>query len=284
MAVFLLVHGSWHGAWCWSRVAPRLEAVGQRAVALDLPAHGADRRPAWRVTFGTYVQSVQAAAAACGAPVIVVGHSMGGMVITQAVANAPELFSAMIYLCAFVPIPGESVFSLGRQDRESLVSESVTLRPTAVRMRKERARAVFYSDCTPEDAEWAASQLCPEPLFPQFGRLRARHPIDLPRAYVECTQDRALSISWQRAMASRASIGSVVTMNSGHSPFLSAPDQLVGHLLELARLAGQQGNGADVPHSGGTPPAGSIRGAEAGGELASRVGPQLIADPFGRRG
>jgi len=238
MAVFLLVHGSWHGAWCWSRIARRLGAEGHRAVALDLPGHGADRTPAWRITFRSYVESVSAAAAACGTPVIVVGHSMGGMVITQAAANAPELFSAMIYLCAFVPLPGESVFSLGRQDRESLVSKSVTFRPTAVCARTERARTVFYSDCPPEDAEWAASQLCPEPLFPQFGRFRARHPIALPRAYVECTRDRALSISWQRAMASRASIGSVVTMDSDHSPFLSAPEQLVGHLVELARMAG----------------------------------------------
>jgi len=207
-------------------------------VALDLPGHGGDGTPAWRITFRSYVESVAAAAAACGAPVVAVGHSMGGMVITQAAANAPDLFSSMIYLCAFVPLPGESVFSLGRQDRESLVSRSVTFRPTAVRVRKERARAVFYSNCLPEDAEWAAAQLCPEPLLPQFGRFRARHPIDLPRAYVECTQDRALSISWQRTMASRASIGSVVTMDSDHSPFLSAPKQLVGHLVDLAKMAG----------------------------------------------
>jgi pimeloyl-ACP methyl ester carboxylesterase len=184
------------------------------------------------------VESVEAAAATCAAPVIVVGHSMGGMVITQAAANAPELFSAMIYLCAFVPLATDSVFSLGRQDRDSLVSKSVTFRPTAIRVRKDRAGALFYSNCLLEDAEWAASRLCPEPLLPQFGRFRARNPIDLPRAYVECTQDRALSISWQRSMASRASIGSVITMDSDHSPFLSAPEQLVDHLVELARLAG----------------------------------------------
>jgi pimeloyl-ACP methyl ester carboxylesterase len=75
-------------------------------------------------------------------------------------------------------------------------------------------------------------------LLPQFGRLGAQGPIDLPRVYVECTQDRALSISWQRAMASRASIASVVSMNSGHSPFLSAPEELADHILELTRLAG----------------------------------------------
>jgi pimeloyl-ACP methyl ester carboxylesterase len=160
---------------------------------------------------------------------------MGGMVITQAAANAPDLFSAMIYLCAFVPLPGESVLFLARQDRDSLVSRSVTLRPTVVRIRRQRARALFYSNCRPEDAKWAVDQLGPEPLLPQFGRLRARCPIAAPRAYVECTQDHALSISRQRAMASRASITSVVSMHSDHSPFLSAPEELVGHLLGLER-------------------------------------------------
>jgi pimeloyl-ACP methyl ester carboxylesterase len=120
---------------------------------------------------------------------------MGGMVITQAAANAPDLFAAMIYLCAFIPLPGESVLFLGRQDRDSGIAQRVTLRPTAIHGQRQHARAVFYSNRRPEDADWAARQLCPEPLLPQFGRFRARGPMTVPRAYVECTEDHALSIS-----------------------------------------------------------------------------------------
>jgi pimeloyl-ACP methyl ester carboxylesterase len=237
MATFLLVHGAWHGAWCWERLVPALATLGHRAVAIDLPGHGAHPARPIAVTLGRYARAIRAAAAAEPEPPIAVGHSFGGVGVTQAAHDDPSAFAALVYLCAFAPLQGESLVSLGRRDRASRVPASVVLRPTAIRIRPERAREVFYADLGVEDARRAAERLSPEPLFPMLQRVSGRCEIDLPRAYIECTQDRAISIERQRAMAARHPLARVVTMETSHSPFLSAPGALARHLDALSALA-----------------------------------------------
>lgn len=237
MAVFLLVHGAWHGAWCWERVVPMLEARGHRAVAIDLPGHGSSGVRPYRVTLGSYSKSIRAAAEALPERPIAVGHSMGGVSITQAATDAPQLFSALVYLCAFAPLWGESLFSLGRRDAGSLVRTATSFSLTSVGLRPEGAKAAFYGDLGQEDADRAAARLCREPLLPLAQRVSRRHQVDLPRAYIECTQDRAISLAHQRAMAARHDFARVISMDTSHSPFLSAPEALADHLDGLAPIA-----------------------------------------------
>jgi pimeloyl-ACP methyl ester carboxylesterase len=95
---FVLVHGSWHGAWCWEKVTPLLEAAGHVAVAVDLPGHGEDRTPPGDVTLSDYTDRICDVVAAQSGPVVLVGHSMGGGAITQAAepatARVPGRFRA----------------------------------------------------------------------------------------------------------------------------------------------------------------------------------------------
>jgi pimeloyl-ACP methyl ester carboxylesterase len=235
MATFLLVHGSWHGAWCWERLAPRLLERGHRALAIDLPGHGEDRRFPWLVTLGGYSRRVQAAAAALAEKPVLVGHSMGGFAISQAAADAPRLFAALVYVCAFVPLPGETLWRLAALDAETLIPASVRQRPLGVWIRPAQARALFYADCSEADAAWATARLRSEPLRPLLQAHVARAPARLPRAYVECTRDRAVSLARQRAMAGRFDFDRVVTLASGHSPFLSQPEALADALDGLGR-------------------------------------------------
>jgi pimeloyl-ACP methyl ester carboxylesterase len=237
VAVFLLVHGAWHGAWCWERLVPVLEARGHRAVAIDLPGHGDNGARPFRVTLGSYSRCIRAAAEGLGSAPIAVGHSMGGMGITQAASDAPQLFSALVYLCAFAPLHGESLFSLGRRDAGSLVPAAAAYGLTSVGLRPEGAKAAFYGDLSDAEADRAVARLCREPLRPLAQRHSRRHEIDLPRAYIECTRDRAISLELQRAMAARHAFERVVSMDTSHSPFLSAPEALAGHLEDLAALA-----------------------------------------------
>ena len=83
MSTYVLVHVSWGGAWCWDRVAPLLEQAGHHVVAFDLPAHGEDTTPVEQVTLASYTDRVVAVLDAQSEPVILVGHSHGGVVITQ---------------------------------------------------------------------------------------------------------------------------------------------------------------------------------------------------------
>ena len=234
MARFVLIHGAWHGAWCWERVVPLLRERGHTVVAPDLPGHGDDATPWWRVTLGGYARRACAAARACGGPAIAVGHSMGGVVITEAAAREPERFAGLVYLCAFVPEPGEGLMSLGTRDRAGQVPSAMKRRLTRSWIEPERGASVFYNTCASDVAAAAVPRLCAQPNLPLFQRASRPRGAAPQRAYVECSEDRALSIAHQRWMRERAGIARVRTLATDHSPFYSAPAQLAGVLCELA--------------------------------------------------
>ncbi|MEE8311964.1 MAG: alpha/beta fold hydrolase [Candidatus Binatia bacterium] len=233
MSDFLLVHGSWHGAWCWERLDRLLAEAGHRVRAIDLPAHGKDRTPYWRATLEGYAARIHEAAAELDRPILV-GHSMGGAAITRAASDEPRAFSALVYVCAFVPRAGQTVYGLSRGDRNSWLDRSMSFRATSARFRPERAHEVLYSSCREGDAAWATARLRPDPLRPLMQRMKLANAISCPRTYVECTEDRTVTISLQRSMVAGAGFDRVLTMKSDHSPFLSAPPELAAHLVGVA--------------------------------------------------
>jgi pimeloyl-ACP methyl ester carboxylesterase len=237
MATFLLIHGAWHGAWCWDRVVPLLRAAGHEVIAPDLPAHGDDRAPWWRATLGAYARRACDAARPAGR-VIAVGHSLGGLVISEAAAREPARFAGLVYLCAFAPRRGESLMSLSRGDPDTLVPAAARWGLGAITIRPERATAAFYHRCAPADAGAATARLCPTPILPIFQGVSADVGDAIPRAYVECTDDRAIPIALQRRMHRRFAMERVVALETDHSPFLNAPDALAERLDELAGTLG----------------------------------------------
>lgn len=109
---YILVHGAWYGGWCWYKVAPLLEAKGYQVMAIDLPGYGNDSTPAAIVTLDDYVSKVAETAHSVKGKVVLVGHSMGGAVISQASELlGPEKVEKLVYLDAFLLKDGESIFS-----------------------------------------------------------------------------------------------------------------------------------------------------------------------------
>jgi pimeloyl-ACP methyl ester carboxylesterase len=235
MTVFLLVHGSWHGAWCWEKIVPRLAALGHRAIAIDLPGHGRDMTPWWRATLSAYARAIRNAARGEGR-VVAVGHSMGGAAIAQAANLEPELFRGLIYLCAFVPKPGEAVIALARRDAVWRGFEVPRYRFGTIAVRPDNARATFYNACTPADAEAAVARLRPDPMPALLQPVAGPRGPAPPRAYVECARDLTISLDLQRFMHRRFDMKRVATLDADHSPFYSAPDELTGKLAEMAEL------------------------------------------------
>lgn len=233
MAVFALVHGAWHGAWCFERLVPALEAKGHRAVAFDLPGHGADPTPPGQVTLDAYVAKVGEVLASQPEPAFLLGHSMGGVVITQAGEEHAHRVRALVYLAAFLPRDGES---LGSTAMPSAVTPH--LRPDhaagVVHLDPAGARDAFYLDCADADAAAAKAKLTPQPVAPwrQAVQIGARYAA-LPRHYVECTLDRAIPLAEQRRMHA-ATPCRVHTLDSAHSPFFSMPDRLATVLDAIA--------------------------------------------------
>ena len=239
MATFLLVHGAWHGGWCWRKVVPLLEAMGHKALSPDLPGHGDDRTPAATVTLKSYADRI------CGIahqqePVILVGHSMGGIAITQAAENGPEQVRALVYLCAFLPRNGDSLMTWASRDRESLVNPTTTLpQPDGtIRFKLECARDAFYASCSEEDAAFAESRLVaqsPQP-FETPVQTTPEHWGRIPRYYIECARDRAITLMLQREMQKHSPCRQTFSIDTDHSPFFSAPEELAEILSRIDDL------------------------------------------------
>ena len=238
MSAYLLVHGGWHGGWCWQRVAPLLAATGHRVLTPDLPGHGADPMPVSARPWERYVPSLLDVVDAQREPTILVGHSSGGMLISEVARRRPDHIAALVYLAAFLLPRGATPGDVMDEERGSLLTEALTIDPAAgmTAVRPEMAREVFYHDCPAAVAAWAASQLRPEPMIPHGeAPLDAPSPGDIavPRVYIETTEDRALPIAVQRRMHAAMPCDVVFTLETSHSPFLSQPERLADILARI---------------------------------------------------
>jgi pimeloyl-ACP methyl ester carboxylesterase len=236
MSTYLLIHGDWHGGWCWNRVVPLLQQAGHRVLAPDLPGHGQDHTPLSALTPQSSLNFLLELLDAQNEPVILVGHSSGGVLLTQLAERRPEKIKLLVYLSAFLLPLGVWPRSLAGQDTESLLPSALLVdqERQIVTIKPEAAREVFYADCTDEDAARATSLLVPEPLrmkAPEEAPIKVPD-ISLPRVYISCLQDRALGPSLQQKMYTALPCQKVYTLPTSHSPFLSAPDQLTACLLD----------------------------------------------------
>jgi len=237
---FVLIHGGFHGAWCWSRVIPELERLGHHAIAIDLPGHGQRRDE--RSTLADRRDAILEVLMPAD---VLVGHSGGGYDITLAADAAPERVSHLVYLAAGLPLEGRSVLEAtgGASDKpgggEAKVTQLMSdetgmlrfIRPNARgRMEcidKEAVRDFFYHDCDAETAYWAFSQLSPAPTeflveivsVPRFWKAA------LPRSYIHCLEDRSKPHSMSRLVVERLGVFPLA-IDASHSPFLSKPREL----------------------------------------------------------
>jgi pimeloyl-ACP methyl ester carboxylesterase len=179
MSTYVLIHGAWHGSWCWEKVVPLLQQAGHQVEAPDLPGHGQDKTPLREITLATYTQRVCETLDAQAEPVILVGHSLGGMVITQVAEERPEKIQTLVYLTAFLVQNGETSRQMAQTDRDSLVFPNLMVNTEqGYHTFKEGAplKDIFYGDCSQEDVARAISLLGPEALAPGGGP-----PSGLPR-------------------------------------------------------------------------------------------------------
>jgi pimeloyl-ACP methyl ester carboxylesterase len=234
MADFLLVHGSCHGAWCWEEVLPRLHDLGHSARAIDLPGHGEDRTPLEDVTLDAYAQ---ATAAACGSDTVLVGHSMGGYVISAAANLVPGKIRTLVYLCAYVPREGLSLAEMRMQAPYQPLLPAVRMRADglAFTIDPKLAPGIFYNDCPPDVARRAVARLCPQAVAPTKVPVAATpEQAALSRHYIRCLKDGTIPPEFQVTMTQDWPEGTVQDMDCGHSPFFSAPDALVARLVRAA--------------------------------------------------
>jgi pimeloyl-ACP methyl ester carboxylesterase len=235
--MIVLVHGAFHGSWCWSPLVAELNGLGVASIAIDLPGRPADPRPAAELTFDSHVDTIMAVLDAAPDPVTLLGHSLAGMSISQAAERAPHKVAGLVYLCAYLPKNGQASFDLALDDPDSDLMSHVTVDETGTTTSVSLAAAprVFYGDCSPQVVEWALGQLTPEPISAAAGtvHLTAERWGSVPRAYIVATQDRAISAAKQRSMIADVGVDRVEEMKTSHSPFLSTPTALAAVLDDI---------------------------------------------------
>lgn len=232
MTTFALVHGAWHGAWCFQHLVGLLEGEGESAVAVDLPSDDVD------ATLGDYADLIVSSLEGTGDDVIVVGHSLNGMTIP--LVAALRLVRRLVFVAAFVPTPGLSMNEQFSREPESFV-------PGADRGRDEdelgRTRwtdprvaiELMYHDCDPAEAGAAVARLRPQAQGPPDEPSPLSSWPDVASDYVLCRDDRMTAPAWARHVARERLGVEPIEIPGGHSPMLSRPGHLAELLLGLAR-------------------------------------------------
>jgi pimeloyl-ACP methyl ester carboxylesterase len=241
MARMVLVHGAFAGAWCWEPIVAGLEAARHTVETVDLPGAGADRTPVEKIDLRCYADRVVWQLEQVDEPAVLVGHSMGGMVISQAAALAPGRVAQLVFVCAFMPHAGQSLLELtqlpegaGDQVQANLVVDGD---PPVATLPREACQDTLFNCCADEQVVWATDRLGTQPL----GAFTS--PLEVPdgaldgmrRAYVVCTEDHAIPPVLQRRMIAEHGVTEVVELATDHMPFLSATDDLVAALDRFSR-------------------------------------------------
>ena len=236
MAAFVLIHGGWHGACCWDKVIPVLEARGHSVMAFDLPGHGADKTPLAGVTMEAYVERVCEALDAQPEPVILVGHSMGGGVVTQTAEQRPGKIKTLVYLSGYLPQNGQTIQELFTSEENigSLLLGKMIISEDGLSgtVREDALRDIFYGDCSEEDVAQAKALLVPQALAPVLTPLQTTEANfgSVPKVYIETLADQCHIPAFQRMMYTAQPCKEILSLNTSHCPIFSAPEELVGHL------------------------------------------------------
>lgn len=233
----VLVHGAWQGPWAWQTVKAELINKGQKVVIIELPGHGSDVTSPQQASINSYRDKVLAVMNQIPGKVILVGHSMGGMVITAVADKAPEKIEKLVYVGAFLPTNGQSLMDLTMTDKESLLGKAISPGDGGLTLEllQDNIVPVFCADCSPNVQQQLLTHYKKEPAIP-FGdkaTVNAEAFAKLDKYYIKTLEDRAVGPDLQSRMITAAGITKVYPLQSGHSPFLSMPDSITKVLLTI---------------------------------------------------
>ena len=234
---FVLVHGAWTASWVWEKITPVLESLGHRVIAVDLPGNGTDTTPPSEVSdFSVYTHYLCGVIDALESPIVLVGHSGAGLIISQVAELRPAKVARLIYIAGFL-LPGEMsyrdfciMYKKTTEERKTasdlLVMSKDGLTTT---IQKSDAIKLFFNRANPVEAKQAAEKLRPEPEKARtgvFAKLSNNNFGRIPRTYIECLQDNTVLLSYQRKMQELTTCDSIFTLDTDHAPQLSCPLEL----------------------------------------------------------
>jgi pimeloyl-ACP methyl ester carboxylesterase len=233
VTTFALVHGAFHGAWCWERLTPLLQQAGHQVVAMDLPIEDGS------ASLETYADAVCAALDGCDGDVVLMGHSYGGHTIPLVAARRPV--KHLVYLCALVPEVGKSFYEQAAVEpdmvnveyRKGCTEPDAQLRVKWVDF--ELLRTLFYADCDDVDVQAAVKHIRVQSWHAATLPFPLPHFPSIPSTFVICDDDRMLGNDWAKRVARERLNADLIELPGSHSPFLSRPQAVAEVLLRVAQ-------------------------------------------------
>jgi hypothetical protein len=231
VTTFALVHGAFHGAWCWDLVRPELESRGHHTAVMDLPCDDPAAGNA------RYAEVVVEAIRDAGDDVIVVGHSLAGLALPLVAAARPVV--RIVFLNAFIPIPGRPFSDqFGEEGIFPPAPEStwpITREDGLMTWPPERVIPVLYPDCPADLASWAAARLRPQSRTPHSEVCPLVEWPAVPSSYVLSREDGAVGPDWSRR-AARERLGVTAgELPGGHMSMICHPQELAEELDRIAK-------------------------------------------------
>jgi pimeloyl-ACP methyl ester carboxylesterase len=242
MARFVLVHGAFGGAWTWEPIVDELEALGHTVETLDLPGGGDDETPIEDVTLASCADRVCSVLAQRPEPAVLVGYSMGGLVVTQAAASCPERVALLVFVASFMPANGQSLLDLTRlpEGEGDMIQANIVVEgePPLASLSDEATAAAVYNCCTPEQIARVLPRRRPQAVAVFATPVSVDDAVlaKIPRSYVLTERDNCIMPALQRRMIAEHTCEKVVELDTDHAPQLSATGELVAALDELARV------------------------------------------------
>ncbi|GAB4021293.1 alpha/beta fold hydrolase [Spirosoma koreense] len=236
---FVLVHGAWQAPYVWQTVKDQLAGQGHKVVVVELPGHGTDNSAPASLSMDTYRDKVVAAINALSENVILVGHSMGGMVISATAEKIPGRIDKLVYIGAFLPANGQSLLALASTDSTSQLGPALV--PSAdqftLGIKPENLVPIFIQDGSDAVKKQVVDNYRAEPANPFINpaTLTAANFGKVAKYYVYTTQDHAVGLNLQKRMVAAAGIKTTFTLNSSHCPFLSMPAEVTSLLVSIAK-------------------------------------------------
>lgn len=226
--VCILVHGAWHGGWAFSNVVKKIKGYA-KVLNPDLPGHGSNDLDFKEINLQKYVSHIEEIVKQQEEPVVLVGHSMGGVVISQVAENLPDKVSKLIYVAGFIPEDNGCLLDEEKKASVPSVAKEVKIVPEEayIEVNKDKVAELFYNKCSPEDVAYALNHFQKQPLQPFADKVSLTQKFhSIPKIYIECSHDNAINIEDQKRMQDYTEC-EVVAMDSDHSPFLSAETEFV---------------------------------------------------------
>lgn len=236
MATYVLIHGAWHGGWCWKRVARRLRAQGHEVYAPSLTGSG-ERKHLLSASIGmdTYVQDVvNLVEYEELTDVVLVGHSAAGSIVAKAAESVHTRLKNLVYVDAVVLPSGKSMFDVfppqwteGMRTSARTQGEGWCMPPE-----QDMIFSFFASDCSDEDKQWLWRMVTPQPIKPYEDKvdLSRFYQLTLPKTYIRCTKSQA---GIPRTVAEKFGMH-YVEIDAGHDPMVSQPEPLAVILAQVA--------------------------------------------------